>query len=158
VAAKNGTRTTHGGRSTKEYGIWCHIKERCNNTKSPAYPLYGGRGIRICEAWTDFAAFLADVGPRPSAAHSIDRIDSNGHYEPGNVRWATWKQQQRNRRNNRVVTFAGVTAPLSELCETLGLKYKTIHARLRHGFSIEEAMTLGRVKRRALNVTLARMS
>lgn len=75
------------------------MKVRCFNVRSKPYPNYGGRGITMCDHWRDsFAAFLADVGRRPSAAHSIDRIDNDGHYEPGNVRWATRDTQQQNRR------------------------------------------------------------
>lgn len=76
--------------------------KRCENPKNHAYPRYGGRGITVCPEWrSDFAAFLRDVGPRPSPDLSLDRIDNNGNYEPGNVRWATAAQQAQNRRNSK---------------------------------------------------------
>lgn len=82
-----------------EYGIWAGIIKRCENRNNHAYPRYGGRGIGICAEWRhDFPAFLAHVGPRPSPVHSVDRINNDGNYEPGNVRWATPTDQARNRR------------------------------------------------------------
>lgn len=88
------------GRKTPEYKTWCRMITRCENPKHEKFPYYGGRGISVCARWRhDFKAFLADVGLRPSAAHSIDRYpDNNGHYEPGNVRWATRSKQMQNRR------------------------------------------------------------
>jgi len=95
--------TRHGearrAQRTAEYVCWRAIKARCGNPKSEDYELYGARGIRICDEWrNDFGAFLAHVGRRPSSKHSIDRIDNNGNYEPGNVRWATPKEQRDNQR------------------------------------------------------------
>lgn len=88
------------GKKRAEYRIWTNMKTRCFNTGNVNYPLYGGRGITVCERWRDsFATFLADMGERPSDKHSIDRFpDLNGNYEPGNCRWATAKQQSRNVR------------------------------------------------------------
>ncbi len=84
---------------TREYRAWASMKQRCHNPRTPAYPNYGGRGIEVCQSWRDsFEAFLADVGLRPSPKHSLDRIDNDGNYEPGNVRWANWDQQAANRR------------------------------------------------------------
>lgn len=92
---------TVGGykRHPPEYRIWQGMKRRCDTPTVHGYPNYGGRGIRVCDRWChDFTAFYADVGQRPSPRHSLDRINNDGHYEPGNVRWATWSQQALNRR------------------------------------------------------------
>jgi hypothetical protein len=85
---------------TPEYQTWANIIKRCTNPKTPNYRYYGGRGIAICSRWRDsFQAFLADMGRRPSPRHSIDRYPNNdGHYEPGNCRWATAKEQRQNQR------------------------------------------------------------
>lgn len=93
----------HGLSRTPEYLSWAAMRQRCNDPKNKSFSHYGGRGIRVCEAWDEsFTAFLADVGPRPSLDHSLDRWpDVNGNYEPDNVRWATRSEQQRNKRNSR---------------------------------------------------------
>lgn len=89
----------HGMHNTPEYFAWQQLKKRCLNEQDKDYPEYGGRGIRVCNEWvSSFQSFFADMGPRPSSIHSIDRIDVDGDYEPSNCRWATAKQQMNNRR------------------------------------------------------------
>lgn len=93
------TQRTHGMHASTEYSTWRHIQQRCYNPKNKAWDNYGGRGIRVCQEWRDsFEAFYAHVGPRPSKDLTLDRINNDGHYEPGNVRWATWQQQHANKR------------------------------------------------------------
>lgn len=87
-----------GGKRSAEYRIWIGMIVRCENPRATNYPRYGGRGVAVCARWRDdFGAFLADVGPRPSGLHSLDRIDPTGNYEPANVRWADAATQSRNR-------------------------------------------------------------
>lgn len=97
--------TRHGharrGRVTSEHRIWRAMLDRCSNPNNNSFKYYGGRGITVCDRWTDFENFLADMGNRPSRGHSIDRIDVNGNYEPSNCRWATASEQRRNRRDTR---------------------------------------------------------
>lgn len=95
---------THGeaANRTPEYAAWQSMIRRCTGVNGPKYHLYGGRGISVCDRWRDsYEAFLADVGRRPGSGYSLDRIDANGNYEPGNVRWADIYTQNRNRRDRR---------------------------------------------------------
>lgn len=112
------------------------MKNRCFNKNEPHYEDYGGRGITVCERWRDsFPDFLADMGPRPSNRHELDRHPNNdGNYEPGNCRWAIRKQQARNRRSNRFVTIGGVTKTLAEWSELSGLSIGTISRRVELGW------------------------
>lgn len=132
-------------RNKPEYRNWIKMKTRCSNTKDKCYPRYGGRGISVCERWLhSFQNFLDDLGAKPSNAHSLDRIDVNGNYEPGNVRWATPKEQGRNRRNNKLITAFGETKCLSEWAEDSRcvVNLPTLETRIRRaGWSPERALT-----------------
>jgi hypothetical protein len=102
------TKRTHGQRRTKLYMTWLGMKQRCSNPKHRSFKNYGGRGIRVCKQWSEsFQAFLQDMGPKPSNEHSLDRIDPDGSYGPGNCRWATIVDQNLNqRRYKRIQTEA----------------------------------------------------
>jgi hypothetical protein len=141
VAARN---TTHGlSRDNRaEYRSWKDMRGRCNNPNSDDFKDYGGRGITVCERWNDFAAFLTDMGKRP-AGSTLDRINVNGNYEPGNVRWAKPVQQANNKRSNRLITMNGETRTLQEWCRHYGLDHSKVRYRLSRGWPPEKAFTLG---------------
>jgi len=121
-------------KATPEYAAWCAAKTRCYNTKDPNYVRYGARGIKMCEEWReDFSAFLAHVGNRPSSDHSLDRINVNGNYEPGNCRWATWIEQCNNRRGTHRVMVNGTEYSLAELSRASGIKIGTLWSRWKNG-------------------------
>lgn len=136
----------HGDASngvvSKEYRIWAHMRERCHNPKDYGYKNYGARGICVCLHWRNsFSNFLAAMGRCPEGS-TLERKDNDGNYEPGNCIWASYKIQGRNKRNNRLVVFAGRIQPLSAWTEELGLNYKNTWGRLYvHGWSIERAFT-----------------
>lgn len=134
---------THGGSNTAEYRIWFDMKERCGNKSKRDFMNYGGRGISVCSRWLgDFAAFYADMGPRPSTKHSIDRKDTNGHYEPDNCRWATATQQRENQRRTRLFTFNGHTGTLKDLARRAGISYTAVHQRVNTlGWTVDKALT-----------------
>lgn len=145
-------RTKHGcsmrRRKTKEYRCWEGMIERCTNPNKKKWKDYGGRGIRVCERWTQsFENFLADMGEAPSDDLSIDRIDNDGNYELHNCRWATRTQQARNNRQNRIVTINSESKPLIEWIESAGQSEGTVHARLQRGWSEEEAVLVPPNKR-----------
>lgn len=141
--------TTHGKRHTPEYKVWCDLIERCENPNNPRYRNYGDRGIKVSERWREsFQNFYEDMGPRPSAKHSIDRIDNDQDYKPDNCRWATNKQQSRNRTDSRLLTANGRTQNLKDWANELGCSHATIIARINRGWSVERAVTTPPDKRR----------
>jgi hypothetical protein len=126
--------TTHGMSETKEYRSWTHMIGRCHNEGDAAYLMYGWRGISVCAEWrVSFEAFYEFIGPAPSGEHSIDRIDNDRGYEPGNVRWATPTEQNSNKRNNVFVDAFGERKTVAEWARTLGLKAQTIEGRMKRG-------------------------
>lgn len=145
AAVERGSISRHGHtknrRATPEYVIWRGIKLRCYNKKHSSFLDYGARGIYMCDQWkVSFETFLSDMGPRPSPTHQIDRINNYLGYTPSNCRWVLPKDNQRNRRNNKLITFKGVTKPLSEWAESCGIKYSTFRARIRVGWDMDKAL------------------
>lgn len=133
----------HGLSSRPEYRIWVGMWQRCRNPKHREYDLYGGRGITVCDRWRDFRLFWHDLGPRPSAKHSLHRRDSDGPYAPDNVHWATAREQSRQTRRNRYVTFGGDTLTVTDWAYRQGLNPGTVFGRIhRHGWTPEEALEL----------------
>jgi hypothetical protein len=113
---------------------------RCYQANKPDFHLWGGRGIRVCDEWFDFARFVADMGEsRPGM--QLDRIDNNGNYRKDNCRWVTRKVQCRNQRTNRMVDFMGKVLPLAEWCELMAMDYNVVKLRLYDGWSAIDALT-----------------
>lgn len=141
-------RLTHGHTTgysqTAEYICWKSMKERCLNSHNKRFLRYGGRGITVCSRWLDsFDNFLSDMGLRPSRRHTIERNDNDGNYEPGNCRWATAKEQGRNRRNNISVIYNGKLELIIDLSIRYGIKYQTMRYRLVNlGWSPEKAVEI----------------
>jgi len=133
-------KTTHGMSNSRVFKIWLGMLDRCKNDRSGNY---GTRGITVCERWRKFENFYTDMGDPPSLQHSIDRINVNGDYEPGNCRWSTFKAQMRNTRRNTVLEFRGEKKTLAEWAEKTGIKPSTICVRLyRLGWSINKTLSI----------------
>lgn len=129
----------HGYAKTPTYISWQAMKTRCFNEKDEHWPDYGGRGITVCERWGEFQNFLADMGERP-AGMTLDRIDVNGNYQPGNCRWANQETQASNKRNTVLVEAEGKSQSVSAWAREKGLSPITLHGRLQKGWSIERAL------------------
>lgn len=124
-----------------EYMAWKNAIRRCEDPTIRYYSDYGGRGIFVCKRWRDdFSAFVADMGRRPSAQHTLDRVDNDGPYAPANCRWATPSQQNLNRRNTRWLVIEGERIPLVHAAERFGLPARRIYSRLRRGWSDADAV------------------
>ena len=121
------------------YKSWTAMKSRCLNPNTVAYQNYGGRGIKICDEWMDFNNFLRDMGDKPKGK-TLDRIDVNGNYEPSNCRWASVKEQNRNTRQNVMITYNGETLCMKEWAERLSISYPTLQSRIRSGWDAKKAL------------------
>lgn len=132
---------THGMTGTPTYRTWNHMLDRCRNPKCGDWPDYGGRGIKVCPEWeASFEAFHKDMGDKPEGM-TLDRIDVDGDYTPGNCRWATDKEQARNTRTNVLVEYRGETHPISEWAEIIGMEYRTLYTRIvKLGWDVERAI------------------
>lgn len=130
-----------GKKPTRIYQTWASMIARCYTPSNSVYRYYGGRGIAVCPRWREsFQAFLADMGDPPKSL-SIDRIDSNGNYEPGNCRWATRVEQSRNRSGRHLITLNSKTQCLSAWLEELSLPKATYKTRRRIGWDVIKALT-----------------
>lgn len=138
LKAWNKTRRWSAGK-LRAKKIYDSILERVGSPGHVYYHHYGGRGIKICERWLSFDNFYADMGDPPTG-QSIDRIDNDGHYTPANCRWATLRQQGRNRRNNNVIEFCGMTKSVVEWAELVGIPAATIYTRARKGWPAERCL------------------
>lgn len=128
------------------YNTWSCMVGRCTNPKNPAWDRYGGRGIRVCNQWlASPMAFYEYVGTRPSPEHSIDRINNDGNYEPGNVRWASPKEQSRNMRKNVVLELDGEKMVLQDWAKRIGVHSRTLAERLDRGWPIRKALTTPKI-------------
>lgn len=135
-------RATHGMIDSRAYNTWYGMKSRCMNPNDGKYHRYGGRGISVCAEWRDsFESFLLDMGEPPEGM-SIDREDNEKGYFKENCRWATVKQQNRNRRSNVPITINGKTMILVEWCEHFGIDRTTVSARMKKGLSPEQALSV----------------
>lgn len=142
-------RRTHGWGSLRKatekgrvYRVWSSAKQRCHNPTDDAYAYYGARGIVMCERWREsFEAFIEDMGPRPPGG-TIDRRDNDGPYSPENCRWVTRRDQARNRRSSRPITWRGETRLMCEWSARLGIRVGTLSQRINGmGWSVERAFS-----------------
>lgn len=135
-------KTTHGKSNTRLYEIWSGMKKRCLNPKNHAYKYYGGRGIHVYKDWLDFPTFYDWAMANGYQKNlTIDRIDSNGNYEPSNCRWMPLKEQNNNKTSSHKITFRSETKTLRDWAKDEGLNYSTLHGRLQRGWTVAEALT-----------------
>lgn len=129
----------HGRSHSKIYRAWDAMVQRCTNPLHKNYKDYGGRGIMVCAEWRSFIQFAKDVGDPLSKKHTLERIDNSKGYEPGNVKWATHKEQSNNKRNNHLIEFGGITKNVTQWAEFLGIDRSLLKSRLRNGWQVYKA-------------------
>lgn len=133
--------TTHGCTNTPEYMTWTSMIKRCTNPNNKSYHRYGGRSITVCDRWLkSFENFYADMGPRPTDQHSIDRRENDGNYEPSNCYWSTKEEQVNNRETNRIVYYKDKKYTIAQLSKECGIDYETLRHRLDRGWSVERSV------------------
>lgn len=135
----HGESSRSGNESTPEYAAWKTMHQRC----AGAHRNYGGRGIKVCDRWSSYPLFLADMGRKPTAKHTIERIDNNGSYHPENCRWATRTEQAANTRRSVSLTFNGETHVLAEWSRKTGIPYETLRSRVKAGNSPSQVLRKG---------------
>ena len=142
---------TTGRTMTPEYRVWAQMKKRCLNPKCRGYENYGGRGIEVCSRWNSFENFLDDMGKKPAPNYSIERIDVNGNYEPGNCEWIPFENQCNNKRTSHLVTAFGETKSMMAWAkdERCSVSYTTLRGRLNeYGWTPERAITAPGIRER----------
>jgi hypothetical protein len=136
------SQTTHKMRHTRQYEIWCTMKKRCFNPNCEKYPIYGGRGITVCDKWLTFEGFWEDMQEGYADSLSIDRIDVNGNYEKSNCKWSTNIEQANNKTNSHLIEYNGEIHTTAEWAKIANVPYKTFHARIvRYKWPIEKALS-----------------
>lgn len=135
-------KTSHGMTGTPEYNTWAGMIQRCHNPNHDAFERYGANGITVCDRWrSSFDNFYADMGPRPSSDHTLDRENNNLGYSPGNCRWVVWEVQQNNRTDNRKYLFNGMELTLAEISRQAGVSYFSLYNRVaRNDVSVDDAL------------------
>ena len=153
--ARNAQRnkvTKHGHAKsegkTSLYNTWASMRSRCNYTKHHSYKDYGGRGIKVCKRWDNFALFAFDVGEKPSPELQLNRIDNNGDYEPNNVEWTTARENSNNRRSSKYIEYNGKSMTARQWCEELGVPYHLVKQRLVLGWDVKTALETPYLERR----------
>ena len=131
----------HGETKTHLFRVWSHMRERCTRERHEYYSNYGGRGIDVCEEWSEFLPFKEwALSSGYKDGLTIDRIDNDMGYSPDNCRWATMREQQNNKRSNRVLVYNGKKYTLTQLAEEFGIKKTTLKERLNAGWSVEKSV------------------
>lgn len=138
----------HRMSKTPTYKSWLKMRERCTNPKAGQWKWYGGRGVNVCDRWLNsFEAFLEDMGPRPSRAHTIDRFpNTDGNYEPGNCRWAVHQEQVNNQRKTIWIELNGARVTLRQACRDAGIPFLRAYHRYRAGRDVADILKAGRIK------------
>lgn len=135
---------THGQTKTPEFNTWVNIRQRCYNKNHPQYKDYGGRGILVCDRWLEsFENFYNDMGEKPFKKATLERKNTNGNYTPDNCKWATFKEQQNNRRNNRIVEYDGKKQTLQQWADEYNIDSDIVRSRIdRDGWDLYKALTI----------------
>lgn len=134
------SRRTVASSNKLEWNSWRAMRARCSNPSYVRYDRYGGRGIKVCERWNEFGNFLEDMGRKPAANYSIDRIDSDGDYTPENCRWANQSTQVRNSERSKKITYKGATKPLADFAEQFGIPHEVVYKRIWRGWTPSRAI------------------
>lgn len=144
MSINKGNNYKHGmckaGQQTRFWKIWAGMKNRCLSSTTPCFHKYGGRGIKVCERWMKFENFYEDMKEGYTDKLTLERKNNNGNYELSNCRWATWMEQQNNKRNSVFIEYGGLKLTVSQWARKLGFNPKSFRHRLERGWSIEDAI------------------